>query len=215
MAIDPEALPDQQAMIVGAAQDHLRNFAPLNPTSGVRFLSPLAAPPSRVPREGEVFRARRMSTEGGGFLSLSERASTSPLSLRIADSLAVAASTLHKAGRPRALVVVLGIDDREDSFYSPAVVRDYLDCLQVPLHVWSVVPDQQRKDWGACRLVGRPQGRAAPEVWQDSMRGAVEYLRSGLDRQRVIWLEGRHLPQHVDLGAQAEGIELLGSRTGG
>jgi hypothetical protein len=42
------------------------------------------------------------------------------------------------------------------------------------------------------------------------MGNAVAHLRGELDRQRIVWLDGSHLPQAVALGAAAEGVELVG-----
>jgi hypothetical protein len=35
-------------------------------------------------------------------------------------------------------------------------------------------------------------------------------LRAELDAQRIVWLDGSHLPQAVALGAAATGVELVG-----
>jgi len=64
--------------------------------------------------------------------------------------------------------------------------------------------------------------RVARVVWQSldnrppkeialafDMRGASERLLRELDEQRVVWLEGLHLPQTVALTPAARGVELV------
>jgi hypothetical protein len=40
---------------------------------------------------------------------------------------------------------------------------------------------------------------------------AAGELRRSLRRQRIVWLEGRHLPQKIELGPAARGISLAGT----
>ena len=40
-------------------------------------------------------------------------------------------------------------------------------------------------------------------------RAAYARLRASLDSQRILWVEGRYLPQEIELADGAEGIELV------
>jgi hypothetical protein len=40
------------------------------------------------------------------------------------------------------------------------------------------------------------------------LSAAVARLRAELDAQRIVWLEGRHLPQAIGLSTNAQGVEL-------
>ena len=41
-------------------------------------------------------------------------------------------------------------------------------------------------------------------------------LKAELASQKIIWLDGRHLPQAIALGPEAKGVELVtGTGTGG
>ena len=40
---------------------------------------------------------------------------------------------------------------------------------------------------------------------------AVSRLREALDSQRIVWLNGRHLPQTVALTPAAKGVEIAGA----
>ena len=82
-------------------------------------------------------------------------------------------------------------------------MRRYLESIRVPLFVWSLYGKRRRaaaKAWGTGR--GRLQPR--PDGGGD---GPPE---GELDAQRIVWLDGRHLPQAVALGAAAKGVELVG-----
>jgi hypothetical protein len=42
----------------------------------------------------------------------------------------------------------------------------------------------------------------------DDLVRAVRRVRYQLDDQRVVWVNGRHLPQDIELGPKAKGIRL-------
>ena len=42
------------------------------------------------------------------------------------------------------------------------------------------------------------------------LEDAAERLRAELDSQRIVWVEGRHLPQEIRL-SPAAGVELVGA----
>ncbi len=75
------------------------------------------------------------------------------------------------------------------------------DGLRVPLFVWD--PESgaagRLEAWGEVRKVGSLKQLGA----------AFEELSELLDQQWIVWLDGRHLPQEIELSPRAEGFELL------
>lgn len=119
--------------------------------------------------------------------------------LMLADAVAVAGLRAAEGNRRRAVVLMLGPKREDVSRFHPEVVRRFLAELHVPLVVWD--------------LSGRA---AAPASWRpdrtidriEELSDAAGHLRSLLERQRLVWLSGRHLPQLVELGPAARGIEI-------
>ena len=98
---------------------------------------------------------------------------------QFADAIAVAAVQAIAAPRRRAVVYVVS-DTHDESVYSPAAVRHYLDTIGVPFFVWSL--RGPRPDllawWGPVDDISSRQG----------LRLAIERLRQTLARQRIVWL---------------------------
>ncbi len=114
---------------------------------------------------------------------------------RLAD--AVAAAALEIAGGGRRRIVLLVVDPRtpDRSSLTPSQAAQYLDAVRVPLAVWTAGDAEAvSRVWGAGRNVARP-GR---------MSDAVDELMGRLDRQLVIWLKGRLLPNDIELTAEGE-----------
>ena len=138
------------------------------------------------------------------------------------DAVAMAGLLASLGGRPRALVLVLGPAAAvADGRFSAAEARRFLARIGVPLSVWYVEAD------GRTRRRGDPPGLdpAARRARLDALRrtwGEVEEvpsfesllvasraLRERVDRQRVVWVEGDHLPHEVRLGGARPGLRLL------
>ncbi|HVS66829.1 MAG TPA: hypothetical protein VMT85_25360 [Thermoanaerobaculia bacterium] len=123
-----------------------------------------------------------------------------PESQRLADSVAVAGLTAVRQNRRRSVVLVLGERAEDRSQLTPERVRRYLGALGVPLHVWSAVADQwQGAGWGPVEDVST--------IWK--LEAAARSVRKGLERQRLIWFDGTHLPQRISLRRPIEGVELV------
>jgi hypothetical protein len=128
---------------------------------------------------------------------------------RMADAVAAAGRTVAANGRTRAVVLVRSGSQKDASFYTPEAVRHYLQQLGVPLVVWSIAPDRGQ---------GRGRKKHVSDVWGPTtdistpaqLRQALGDLRDLLDRQRVLWIEGSHLPQTVTLADGAvDGVSLV------
>lgn len=120
---------------------------------------------------------------------------------RFADATAVGGLVAFGSSARRAVVLVLGTPP-DASGYSPESVRHYLATLGVPLHVWSLVDPATRPEfarWGAVVDVSSV----------DRLRKAFLALQADVRSQRVVWFEGKHLPQKIALTEQARGVELL------
>jgi hypothetical protein len=100
------------------------------------------------------------------------------------------------------VILVLGENDPDVSRYDVATVRRYLESIRVPLFVWSLYgPDTPgARAWSA---------EAEDISTLDRLERAVVRLKADLAGQRIVWLDGRHLPQSITLGEEAKGIELV------
>jgi hypothetical protein len=69
-------------------------------------------------------------------------------------------------------------------------VRAYLRSLGVPLQIWST----------SGGLTGKKERQRVVDVSSLAKLGrASQTLFETIDRQRIIWLEGRHLPPNIAL----------------
>jgi hypothetical protein len=99
--------------------------------------------------------------------------------------VAVAGVTAASGNRRRGVLLVLGPESEDSSDATPATARRYLAALGVPLFVWSPDPATARNSpWGEARLVSTPgpMSRATNRIFRE------------LERQRIVWVEGKHLP---------------------
>jgi hypothetical protein len=96
---------------------------------------------------------------------------------------------------------VLGDETVDGSRHSPASIRRYLQAIRVPFAVWSLKSPRLQplaKSWGEVEDVSSVE----------RLEKAIERLKSDLASQRVVWIQGRFLPQEIALAEKAEGIEL-------
>ncbi len=189
------------------AEAALRALGPLGEGAGVRFLSPRAAPLSSTTLERQVF-ASSESSAGVGVLWLTRHVAAAQLPLRLSDAVAIAGREVHGHGGRRAVVLLLGPQAAEQSRFRPRQARAYLRRMQVPLFVWALGSAAPPEGWEEARPIG--WDRRSP-TWHAGFAAAVHELRHHLERQRVVLLEGRHLPQSITLGPAAEGVRLVGN----
>lgn len=176
----------------------------------VRILSPNASVSRTSGIPVELFEGSRELTreEGGLFWYLTRHAMVTPKGAdtgRIADAVAVAGLQAASGNYRRAVVLVLGADAKDTSRYDAAAVRRYLDAIHVPLFVWSLENPKKHPGlaaWGKVEVIS-----SIPRLSK-----AVAKLRTELESQRIVWLEGRHLPQSIALTPEAAGVEMLTKR---
>lgn len=177
----------------------------------LRFLWPFSRAREGGHARYEMFpRSEDHPPSHGGVLFLLTAAHLPPYRAedqRLADAVAVAGLSASARNRRRAVVLVLSDRPRDASSLDPTVVRRFLARLGVPLFVWSVgvPPEEVAAAWGE---VARIDGRRGIEQ-------VVEHLRRTLDRQRIVWLEGSHLPQAVTVTARARGVRPVVERDEG
>ena len=184
----------------------LRALATLGKESHIRFVSPESG---RLAPEGvlpEVFlhSPAFAATEGGlGQLALAHPPQR--FETRLADAVALAGSLAHSARGRRAVLLFLGDDSYDTSRLSPEEAQAYLRDLGVPL--WVVRFGSGPTPWGEGFDLGSLD---KPADAQRRFAQVFEELKKQLDRQRLVWLEGRHLPQDIALSDSLEGVVLTG-----
>jgi len=120
---------------------------------------------------------------------------------RTADAVAVAGAEANLGSGPRAVLLLLaGEGAHDDSQYGGPGVRRFLAALHVPLYVWSLGPASagMRDAWGAVEDVSTRHG----------LDHAFDQLKKDLDRQRIVLVEGRHLPQTIAING-GHGVQLV------
>ena len=170
----------------------------------VRFVWPMPRTVASSPGAQLFDRSRDFPAADGGMgwlLTRVEHPEQHPKEVRLADAAAVAGLEATAAGQRRAVILVLGDEKSDDSRHSPAAVRRYLEAMRVPLYVWSLkslATQPLAKGWGDVEDVS-----STPRL-----EAAVAKLKADLATQRIVWVEGRFLPQEITLSERAAGLEL-------
>ena len=191
----------------GAVAPDLRRQMLLGEDDRVRFVS-LASNAFRTSRmPAELFdMSRPLTRRDGGmfwFLTNTRHVSDFKGERRIADAVAVAGLQASAENYRRAVVLVVGREVKDGSRYDPATARASLESIHVPLFVWSLD--------GPSSPAARAWGVTEDVSTLPKMEAAAAKLRAELDAQKIVWFEGRHLPEAVALSPSARGVELPGS----
>ncbi len=173
----------------------------------VRVLSPAGAPlsPTEVTRD-MFMQSEPYDASDQGLLWLSQQTRPQSFPLLLPNAVALAGIQAHASTRRRAVLLLLGDSPTLEQAYTADMARNYLRLLRVPFYVWSL-GSTPRSEWGAAQTV---------PLAEDFSKGhrifkrTVEELRRDLDTQRIVWLEGSHLPQDIELAPQAVGLRLAG-----
>ena len=121
-------------------------------------------------------------------------------SQRLADAVAIAGVAAAGTNRRRGVLLVLGGDPEDSSEVRPDRVRHYLASLGVPLFVWTTHPDTSGSG---------PWGEAVDVSNSRLLQRATGNVLDALERQRIVWLDGIHLPQQIEVDPRAETIEAF------
>ncbi|HET7041113.1 MAG TPA: hypothetical protein VFI13_03805 [Gemmatimonadales bacterium] len=209
----PAAQQVLDKLLPGARQatlPFLKGRMRLGPQDRVRFLSLTGSPyrDSKVP--AELFGlSRELTPEDGGLLwcltSFHLLKEPRGREKRVADAVAVAGLQAAADNDRRAVVLVVGRNDPDASRYTPAAVRRYLAAIHVPLFVWSLYG----ADTPAARAWTQGGEPATDISTVARLEAAVARLKAEMADQTIVWLDGRHLPQAIELGPQAKGVEIV------
>ena len=197
---------DKEFLTLGDDPNFRRNEMRFGPEDTVRLLFPKASVHRDSGIPTELFdTSRELTHEDGGlfwFLTRMAPVKGTPGDQRIADAVAVAGIQAVTGNYRRAVVLVLGSDLRDTSRYDPAAVRRYLESIRVPLFVWSLEKPKNNPGlaaWGEVEDVSS----------MHKLYKAYNRLKGELESQRIVWVEGRHLPQSIHLSPGTAPVELL------
>jgi len=118
---------------------------------------------------------------------------------RLTDAVAVAGVYAAAEGTPRAVVLMLSDTPNDSSRYTQNEARSYLRELRVPLFVWHT---------GSSRPAGWEQAWGI-ESYGDLKR-AEKAVRRELSQQCIVWVDGDHMVNRVELAEGVAGLRLVG-----
>ncbi|MCM2270640.1 MAG: hypothetical protein NDJ75_11105, partial [Thermoanaerobaculia bacterium] len=175
-----------------------RSVGSLAPDDRIRIVWPWPERREHAGRVHELFLpSPAISARDGGLPWVLSRARLPPLGdgpPRLASAAAVAAMSLAGLERRRAVLVLLDGTAPAADGLDPAHLRRYLAALRVPLHVWRL---RRWRDAGP-----DPWAPAALVDTASRFSVAVEALADDLESQRIVWLEGAHLPAELEIAAR-------------
>ncbi len=188
------------------ARELLRSAMRLDRDQSLRFLWPFSLHRENGRVGYDLFaRSEEHLPSDGGVYYLLSAAQQPPFDLRrqrLADAVAVAGMSAAARDRRRAVVLVLSAQPADASRMTPRAVRRYLTDLGVPLFVWSVeksVSPPVTATWGEVDSVYSRRG----------FKRAVDELSRTLERQRIVWFRGLHLPQTIETGPAAGDVRMV------
>ena len=170
----------------------------------LRFVMPAAHQVERQEYRYQLFPpSQRFSRQDGSLswllASIIPR-TADPQRQRLADAVAAAGMAAARSGRRRIVLLIVGSEPVENSQLTPSATRGFLQRLRVPVVVWTPAAQAEKEgSWGPTVDISNRQ----------RLVSAYKALSKQLDRQRIVWLEGLHLPQTISLTPKAEGIRLV------
>jgi len=191
-----------QRMSLARRAYKLGRFASLRPNQFLQILWPVTQRRGGVRQTYDLFpTSSPYDADHGGVYFMLALGAESPIrgEQRLADAVAVAGLTAAELGQRRAVVLLVGGEPADDpSQLEPGQARRYLERLRVPFSVWSLGGNTAGA-WGEATNVSK----------LSKFRRAVHDLAKQLDRQRIVWVDGVHLPQKIALAPGATDLELL------
>ena len=185
----------------------LARFGRLGDETYISFLWPRAASWQGPMLKPEMFTESAARPLGEvGLLAATYRQQAPRPKSSIASAVAIAGLTAASSSRRRAVVLVAeNLADAELERVA-SVVR-YLEVLRVPLYVWTLGADAAPGPWPKARHLGDLENA---QRTRRALDRALSDLRSELDSQRIVWIEGRYLPQNISLAPDARGLRWPG-----
>lgn len=213
MVVDPAVLDrfgarlDQAALErresrAGQGIEFTEGVTVLEDDDWVKFVWPVPVRSHPTSEATQIFDYSRDLTRADGDLVEILRRTTPPMpstrsDVRLADSVAVAGLIAASRSRRRAVILVtdaeVGSARSAVGRFTPRAVTKFLGRLRVPLLVWTTGEDRNLP-WGEARRLTNPR----------SVERAIAELRRIVDRQRIAWVRGLHLPQEIEVSGRRE-----------
>lgn len=169
-----------------------------------------------------------LTVDDGGIFEIMTRAAGSAQGAdaqRLADAVAIAGIQAYASHRRRIVVLVVGNDPVDGSRFALPAVRRYLSRLRVPLQVWSIADLAREVEKRSRR--GRAGGGSTPPAPPrleppdlgptadissvKALKAAISDLRRQLEAQHILWIDGHHLPQQMEISTPVAGVRWAGS----
>lgn len=181
----------------------ISEFGRLGENTTLRFLWPQTASWRGSVLSPETFhQSPAQPMAGTGLLASTYRQSPPQMPNQVAPAVAMAGLVASSSSRRRAVVLVGENLGTEDPRYIAMVVR-YLQALRVPLYVWTVGANPDPGAWPNALHLGDLDNEIRT---RNNLGDAIKDLRFDLRRQRIVWLEGRWLPQDISFVPGTEGV---------
>lgn len=118
------------------------------------------------------------------------------------DSVALAGLSASQTNEARVVVLVLSPESRDHSLLHPKQAITYLASLRVPLFIWhSSTEPAETASVGSAKIYRGVGG----------LRELLTDVERALAEQRIVWVEGEHLPHQIHLTAAApDSVHLVG-----
>ncbi len=181
--------------------DHMRQFLPLQGDARVFLLA--AWPERRIASDGthsNLFPSSpEIDAKDAGWLWLLSRVHYErgiASDQRLADAVAVAGMTAAQRNHRRAVLLVLGDKPAAKGQLWPRQVEEYLEQLRVPLVVWQVGESLTESQWSNVTLVDD----------LPALGRGLKRLERQVKSQRMLWVEGKWLPQELRLTSGVRGL---------
>jgi hypothetical protein len=194
------------------ARARLRHACNLGEGARVRFISPMAAPVSRITGQMNIFlQSPTLPAGKRGFLTWVDQVPQLDFNLRVSDAVWLAAHELQATDRRRAVVTWIDGRSKDQSLHPATSLPGVLERLQVPNFVWSFGPGPLFDAWGGNLVVDHYGDLDVPAALA-RFETACGELKAALGAQRVVWIDGEHAAWQIRLGPEASGVRLAGSR---
>ena len=181
-----------------------RSDVSLDADCAIRFLWPRPTAYAGNGTRVELFPlSQALESSKAGFRSVLTRVSDpepQPQAARFTDAVAVAGLNAYGSFGRRVVLMVVEPGSADASEYPPETVRRFLASLHVPLYVWSVGPLAPAfAGWSEAVDVSTEKG----------FKDSAKKIRADLESQRIVWVDGKLLPQTIDLAPGAAEIALV------
>jgi hypothetical protein len=204
-----EGPADAVFVVTHAATLALRRLLPANPNTStarlrrnqsVRFVGTAPGVRDR-PAALRVFPvSEEFRSATRGLLRMASTFAWSPDTQLVGDAVGLAAIIATRRDRRRAVVLLIGAEDNDESPLDARALRSFVHDIGVPLSVWSLTKEPT--------AIGRKWEPTVTATTAGLFDEAVHRLRDGLDRQRIVWVEGQHVLHEIDLAPEVKGFRI-------